>query len=414
MSKKTKVDLIVRGISELLTIAGIVPKIGAELQNIGLIKNGAFAVAGGMFIGVGTSDEIFENFESDNIFSAGGMATLPGFVDPHTHAVYGGERSKEFEQRLEGMSYEKIMADGGGILSSVKMTRNATDSELENSAKKRLKNMISHGTTSVEIKSGYGLDTETELRMLKVAGKVADELGITYKRTFLGAHSVPAGYDRKEYIDLVKGEMLIACKPHADFIDVFCDKGVFTNEETEEIVKSSGLPVRLHVDELADTGGAKLAGKLKALSADHLIQANDEGLQALADAGTVATFLPGTSFFLGKPFARARKAVELGCIVALATDRNPGSCTVESMQFVIGLACKFLKLTPKEAIVASTINAAYSLRIHDRVGSIEVGKQADFIVLDAPSYRIIPYELTQNHVSHVFIKGKEKQIWDRS
>ncbi|MCK5743339.1 MAG: amidohydrolase family protein, partial [Caldisericia bacterium] len=245
MSKKTRVDLIVRGISEFLTVSGIVPKIGAELQNIGLIKNGAFAVAGGVFIGVGTSDEIFEKFESDNIFSAKGMAVLPGFVDPHTHAVYGGERSKEFEQRLEGVSYEKIMADGGGILSSVKMTRDATDSELESSAKKRLKNMISHGTTSVEIKSGYGLDTETELRMLKVAGKVADELGITYKRTFLGAHSVPAGYDRKEYINTVKGEMLTACKPHADFIDVFCDKGVFTNEETEEIVKSSGLPVRL-------------------------------------------------------------------------------------------------------------------------------------------------------------------------
>ncbi len=409
---KKKADLIVTDISELVTVSGNTPKTGKDLSDIGLIENGAFAVSDGKFVAVGKAEKILSEYESENVISAGENAVLPGFVDPHTHAVFGGDRSKEYEMRLSGATYEEIMEAGGGILSSVKMTREASEEELNTTAKKRLKNMISHGTTTVEIKSGYGLDTQTEKKMLKVAREVATELGINFKTTFLGAHSVPAGADRNEYIKLLKGEMLEACRQHSDYIDIFCDKGVFTNEETKEIVKDAGLPVRLHVDELADTSGAKLAAELGAHSADHLIAANDEGFEALAEAGTVATFLPGTSFYLGKPFARARSAIEKGCIVALATDRNPGSCTVESMQFVIGLACKFLKLTPKEAIVAATLNAAYSLRLHNITGSIDVGKQADFIVLDNPTYRIIPYEMTQNHVSNVFIAGKE-MTWDK-
>lgn len=406
MTKK-RVSLIVHSASELITVSGGSPRIGRKLADIGIINDGAFAVSEGRFVAVDSTDRIVGSYTSDNTVSAKGKAVMPGFVDPHTHLVFGGERSKEFEMRLSGASYEEIMASGGGILSSVRMTREATTDQLIESAKMRLKNMIAHGTTSVEVKSGYGLDVETEVRMLKVAGKVAEELGITYKRTFLGAHAIPADTNRTEYIDLVKGEMLDTCRPHADYIDVFCDRGVFTNEETTEIAQSANMEIRLHVDELANTGGAKLASELNVVSADHLIQASDDGFKALADSGTVATFLPGTSFYLGKPFAKARKAIESGCIVALATDRNPGSCTIESMQFIIGLACKFLKMTPKEAIVASTINSAYALGIANRVGSIEVGKQADFIVLNDSSYRMIPYEFTQNHVGSVYIKGKE-------
>ncbi len=409
---KQQVDLIVHSASELVTVSGDSPKIGSELANIGIIRNGAFAVNKGSFFAVGSTDNVLDKYKSDNTISAKGRAVMPGFVDPHTHLVFGGDRSREFEMRLTGASYEEIMESGGGIVSSVKMTREATVEELKQSSTTRLRNIISHGTTSVEIKSGYGLDVETEVKMLKVAGTVAEECGVTYKRTFLGAHAIPDGTDRKEYINLVKGEMLDACQPHADYIDVFCDRGVFTNDETRGIISSANMPSRLHVDELADTGGAKLASELKAISADHLIQACDDGFKALAESGTVATFLPGTSFYLGKPFARARKAIESGCIVALATDRNPGSCTIESMQFIIGLACKFLKMTPKEAIVASTINSAYSLGISDRVGSIEIGKQADFIVLKDSSYRMIPYEFAQNHVESVYIKGKEI-TWDR-
>ncbi|HOO96871.1 MAG TPA: imidazolonepropionase [Caldisericia bacterium] len=402
-----RADLILTNSPELVTVSGKAPKIGKYLDDIGIIFDGAFAVSDGRFIGVGTTSQILSDFESDNVVDAKGSSVLPGFVDPHTHVVFGGERSAEFAMRCEGKSYEQIMAAGGGIVSSVKMTREATDSELEESARTRLKRMVACGTTSVEIKSGYGLDTETEFRMLKVARKICAELGITCKTTFLGAHAIPKDANRADFIKLVKGEMLSVCKPFADYIDVFCDQGVFTNEETKDIVEHANMPTRLHVDELADTGGAALAASLGARSADHLIRASDEGFEALAKSGTVCTFLPGTSFFLNKPYARARRAVELGCTIALATDRNPGSCTVESMQFVIGLACSKLNLTVYQAIAAATINAAYSLDLADEIGSIEVGKRADFIVLDSPSATIIPYELTQNHVSKVYIAGKE-------
>ena len=406
------VDLIVKNISQLVTCKGCVPKKGKDLLELGIIEHGALAVLDGHFIGVGFEGDILKNFSSNVVVDVNGCTVLPGFVDSHTHLVFGGDRSKEFEMRLQGTSYEEIMAKGGGILSTVKATRALSNESLFDQSSKRMKAMIASGTTTFEIKSGYGLDLKTELKMLKVSRDLGEMYGANVKTTFLGAHSLPDDLSKEAFINLVKGEMLQACKPYSDFIDVFCDKGAFTNDETEDIVWDSGLPIRLHVDELADTGGAHLAARLGAISADHLICSSEDGFKALADSGTVCTFLPGTSFFLGKPFAKARHAIELGCIVAIASDRNPGSCTIQTMDFVIGLACTKLGLTPAEAINSATINAAYSLRLQNEVGSIEIGKRADFVVLDVSSYTMIPYELQISHVNRVFLSGKEAKWQD--
>lgn len=402
-----KADLILRNCSELVTLAGPCPRKGNQMDNLAIVKNGSFAIKDGLFVAVGIESEIVSNYESETIIDASGCCVLPGFVDSHTHIIFAGDRSAEFEMRLQGATYEEIMAKGGGILNTVSITRLASYEELYAQSAKRLKTMIKTGTTAFEMKSGYGLEANVEMKMLMVAKKLIHDFGVEAKTTFMGAHAIPKDIDRNDFISLVKGEMLYVCKPYSDFIDVFCDKGAFTNEETEEIVKDSGLPVRLHVDELADTGGASLAAKLGAVSADHLIGASNKGFEDMARSGTVATFLPGTSFFLGKPFARAKKAIESGCVVAIASDRNPGSCTIQSMPFVVGLACLRLGMTPAQAISAATINAAYSIRSHDRIGSIEKGKRADFVIYGVESYRMIPYELGVNHAKMTFIKGKE-------
>lgn len=402
-----RADIIIVGASELVTSDGNLPKIGPDLSELSIIKNGSFAVKDGIFIDVGKENYIVSKYQADTVIDARGCSVLPGFVDPHTHVVYGGERSDEFELRVGGAAYEEIMSKGGGIISTVDKTRICTEDELFKQSKTRFKRMISFGTTTFEIKSGYGLDTKTELSQLMVAQKLGNFFNVTVKTTFLGAHAFPKMVDRRKYIELVKGPMLKSCKPYCDFIDVFCDRGAFTIDETEAITKNSGLPIRLHVDELSDNGGAQLAARLGAISADHLINTSNDGFKALARAGTVCTFLPGTSFILEKPFARAKDAIGFGCIIALASDRNPGSCTVESIQFVIGLACIKLGLTPAQAINAATINAAYSLGLHAKKGSIKKDKHADFIVTDVPTYKMLPYEFTVNHVDRIFIGGRQ-------
>lgn len=402
-----RADLVVKNIGELATLKGSIPRKGKGLEDAGIINHAAIAVKDGRFVAVGENDEVVRHFDALTIVDAHGACVVPGFVDSHTHLVFAGSRANEYEMRLRGETYETIMKAGGGIVSSVKATREATDQELFDQSAKRMKEMIRHGTTTFEIKSGYGLNTETEVRQLEMAQVLADHFGVTIRKTFLGAHSFPKEMTRQEYLDLLTGEMLSNCVPLADFIDVFCDKGAYTNEETEAIVKMSGMACRLHCDELADTGGAKLAASLGALSADHLINTSDDGFRAMAESGTVCTFLPGTSFFLGKPYARARRAVELGCTVALATDRNPGSCTIQSIPHVMGLACMNYGLTPYEALAAVTINAAWSLRLHEEIGSIEAGKKADFLILDGHSVNTIPYEFANNPVKTVYISGKE-------
>lgn len=402
-----RADLVVKNIGELATLRGSIPRKGKELDDAGIIHHAAIAVKDGHFVAVGENDEIVRHFDALTIVDVHGACVVPGFVDSHTHLVFAGSRANEYEMRLRGETYETIMKAGGGIVSSVKATREATDQELYDQSARRMKDMIRHGTTTFEIKSGYGLNTETEVRQLEMAQVLDDHFGVTVRKTFLGAHSFPKEMTRQEYLDLLTGEMLASCVPLADFIDVFCDKGAYTNEETEAIVKMSGMACRLHCDELADTGGAKLAASLGALSADHLINTSDDGFRAMAESGTVCTFLPGTSFFLGKPYARARRAIELGCIIALATDRNPGSCTIQSIPHVMGLACMNYGLTPNEALAAVTINAAWSLRLHEEAGSIEVGKKADFLILDGHSVNAIPYEFANNPVKTVYISGKE-------
>ncbi len=402
-----RADLVVKNIGELATLKGSIPRRGKELGNVGIINDAAIAVKDGRFVAVGDNEEIVRHFEALTTVDAHGACVVPGFVDSHTHLVFAGSRANEYEMRLRGETYETIMKAGGGIVSSVKATREASDQELFDQSARRMREMIRHGTTTFEIKSGYGLNTETEIRQLEMAKVLEDRFGVSVRKTFLGAHSFPKEMTRQEYLDLLTGEMLSSCIPLADFIDVFCDKGAYTNEETEAIVKMSGMACRLHCDELADTGGAKLAATLGALSADHLINTSDEGFKAMADSGTVCTFLPGTSFFLGKPYARVRKAIELGCIIALATDRNPGSCTIQSIPHVMGLACMNYGLSPHEALAAVTINAAWSLRLHEEVGSIEVGKKADFLILDGHSVNTIPYEFANNPIKTVYISGKE-------
>ncbi|MBP7732724.1 MAG: imidazolonepropionase [Caldisericia bacterium] len=400
-------DLVVKNIGNLYTLEGPVPRRGRELGQQKRYQKAALAIKDGVFCGVGNSIDVLTQWDGFKEFDAGGACVIPAFVDSHTHLVFAGNRADEYEMRLTGQTYETIMKAGGGIANSVKATREATDAQMYEQSARRMQDMITHGTTTFEIKSGYGLDVDTEVRQLEMAKLLGKNFGVTVKTTFLGAHSFPKEYTHEEYFDLLTGEMLDACKPLADFIDVFCDKGVFTNQETEMIVNHSGMPCRLHCDELADTGGAALAASLGAKSADHLINTSDEGFKAMAQSGTVATFLPGTSFFLNKPYARVRRAIELGCIVALSTDRNPGSCTIQSIPHVIGLACMMYGMTPAEALTATTINAAYSLRVHDSVGSIEIGKKADFLVLGGDSFNVLPYEFSNNPIRNVFISGKE-------
>lgn len=400
-------DLIVKNIGKLCTLAGPAPRRGDQLLHINTLNHSAIAVKGGQIVDVGSNDSVLSEWNGLKIVDALGACVVPGFVDSHTHLVFAGSRADEYEMRLGGQTYETIMKAGGGISNSVKATREAGESAIYEQSARRMKDMIAHGTTSFEIKSGYGLNIETEVLQLKLARLLAKNFGVTVKTTFLGAHSFPKERTREEYLELLTGEMLEACRPYADFIDVFCDKGVFTNQETETIVKHSGMPCRLHCDELADTGGAKLSASLGAKSADHLINASDEGFAAMAESGTVCTFLPGTSFFLGKPYARAKKAIELGCIVALATDRNPGSCTIQSIPHVIGLACINYGMTVEQALTAVTINAAYSLGISDTVGSIEVGKKADFLILEGDAPNVLAYEFANNPIRSVFISGKE-------
>jgi imidazolonepropionase len=400
-------DLVVRNIGNLFTLEGHAPRRGKELGQLRVYQKAAIAVKNGFFCGVGTARDVLSQWEGLKEIDAGGACVIPAFIDSHTHIVYAGNRADEYEMRLAGQSYEAIMKAGGGIANSVKSTREATDSLIYEQSAKRMEDMIAHGTATFEIKSGYGLDVDTELCQLKLAKLLGKNFSVIVKTTFLGAHSYPKELTKEEYCDLLTGDMLKTCKPEADFIDVFCDKGVFSNSETEMIVKHSGMPCRLHCDELADTGGAALAASLGAKSADHLINTSDDGFKAMAQSNTVATFLPGTSFFLGKPFARVRRAIDLGCIVALATDRNPGSCTIQSIPHVMGLACMIYGMTPAEALTATTINAAYSLRIHDLTGSIEIGKKADFLILNGESFNILPYEFSGNPIKKVFISGKE-------
>ena len=393
------------------------PAAGEDQGRIKSWENGALLVKDGRIAAVGDEGDVRADIAShppDQKVDLGGRCVIPGFVDPHTHMCFAERREAEFEQRIAGTPYMEILAQGGGILSSVRSVRAADEEALFEMTLRTVRTAMALGTTTVEIKSGYGLDTESELKMLRVIARVAEAVPADVVPTFLGAHAIPQEFKENTdaFVDVVVTEMLpaVAEQGIARFCDVFCETGVFSIEQSRRILsaaKEHGLDVKLHADEVNDLGGAGLAAELSAVSADHLLASNTENLSRMAEAGVVANLLPATAYSLRKPYARARDMIAANVPVALATDGNPGSSYTESMPFVIGLAVMCMGLTPAEALTASTLNAAHALKLSDRVGSLEVGKQADFLVLDGESPAILAYHAGVSPVVRIFKVGKQ-------
>lgn len=413
-------DLIVHSANQLLTIAGTAPKRGATQSDLAVIRDGALAISGDKIIAIGDTLDLLALADAHTRkIDARGKIVLPGFVDAHTHVVFAGDRANEFDLRLQGATYLDIQKAGGGIMSTVRSTRAASLDDLIAQSRVRLDTMLAYGTTTAEVKTGYGLDTTTELKMLDAIARLDAEHAIDLIPTFLGAHVVPTEYKGRadEYVDLIINEMLpvihhssLATRRSPLFCDVFCDEGAFTLEQTRRILtraRELGFDLRVHADEFANLGAATLAAELGAASADHLMITRREEMRAMANANVVAVLLPGTTFGLGKTnFADGRAFIEENVPVALGSDINPGTAWCESMPFIIALACRYEKLTPAEAIVAATINAAYSLRIADRVGSLEPGKLADVLIANVPDYRHLAYRFGTNPIETVIKRGK--------
>jgi len=412
---KEKIDLIVVNADELITLAGgnEKPRTGKQMQELGIIRNGGLAIKDGRVAAVGKTSEVTKVFKAENMINAKGKIVLPGFVDPHTHLVFAGSREDEFQMRVEGAYYMEFLSSGGGILKTVKETRKASVEKLVDFGLKTLDVMLEHGTTTVEAKSGYGLTTKDELKILEVIKRLEQLHAVDVVPTFLGAHAVPLEYRNSpmDYVNLVIEEMIpkVAEKRLAMFCDVFCEKGVFSLEQTKRILvagKNHGVKAKVHADEMSMSGGAELAADIKATSADHLLFSSDGGIKSMADKGVVAVLLPAAAFSLmiGR-YADARKIIDFGVPVALGTDFNP-SCWVENQQLVIAFACHFMKLTPAESITAATINAAHAVGRASEVGSLEVGKKADVIVLNVPNYKFLGYRFGVNLVDKVIKNGR--------
>jgi len=418
-------DLFIQNCGQLLTVAGASqrPKILQGMDDLGIILNGAVAIKAGNFIDVGTTKQLRKKYNKKGVkvIDATGNVVLPGFVDCHTHAVFGGDRTGEFVQRIQGVSYLEILKTGGGILSTVKNTRELTLEKLVEVSKKHLDTMLLHGTTTVEIKSGYGLDKNNELKILKAIQYLQKAHPIDIVPTFLGAHTIPSEYqsDPDAYVDFVCN-MLPEVKAYATFCDAFCDDGGFTIEQTEKILstaKKLGFRLKIHINEFKDIGGVPLAIRLCATSSDHLDNIKHRDIVKLKKSGIICVLLPGVPFFLmTENYAPGRKMREEGLPIALATDFNPGTCPCENIQMIITLACLKLDMTSAQAINAVTINAAHAVGMADRIGSIEVGKQADMIILDMHDYNQLPYYFGINHVKTIIKKGRliveNKQLVD--
>lgn len=414
---RTAVDALVVNIAELATLAGPndKPRRGQQLGELGLLQDGAVAIKDGRITAVGTTRDVTGRIERDGntrVIDAAGCLVTPGLIDPHTHLVFGGSREVEFMMRLQGATYAEIMAAGGGIQNSMTATREASLDELVASGRTRLKRMLANGTTTLEAKSGYGMDLETEIKQLEAIAQLAAEGPQDILATFMGAHVVPKGWEADAYTTYVIETVLpeVARRGLARFCDVFCEVGVFTPAQTERIclaAKGLGLGVRLHADELNDLGGGALAAKLGAYSADHLLMMGEQSIAALAASDTVAIMLPGTPFFLNMAErAPARQLIERGVAIAIGTDFNPGSCFTESMPMMMTLAALHLRMTPAEALAACTINAAHALGLADRVGSLEVGKQADLVVWDVPNHMHLAYHFGVQLTRHVLKRGE--------
>ncbi|MGN7385724.1 imidazolonepropionase [Sporosarcina sp. SAFN-015] len=405
--------------AQLATIAGKnEPRKRKEMSDLGIIEDGSVWIENGVIAAIGATEELEREYgdrasEADIIDATGRLVT-PGLVDPHTHVAYGGSREREFEMRLEGATYMEIMNAGGGIHATTRMTREATEDELVEQTLRRLDSFLKHGVTTVEGKSGYGLDLETELKQLRAMKRLNDIHPIDLVPTFMGAHAVPQEYkgNEDEYIDSIINDMLpvVAEEKLAVFNDVFCEVGVFTPEQSERILeagKKFGLIPKIHADEIESYGGAELAAKVGAISAEHLLKASDEGIKQMAEAGVIACLLPATALYLREEAAKGRQMVDEGVAVAISTDCNPGSSPTTSMPLVMNLACISMRLTPAEALVAATMNAACAIKMEDKVGSLEVGKQGDVVIWNISNYQELQYLFGVNHVDKVWKKGEQ-------
>jgi imidazolonepropionase len=414
--------MLIHSASQLLTLAGG-PQRGSDFGRLRLIENGAIVFQEGIIMAVGESSDLQARYPDEEKLDASGKVVMPGFVDPHTHLLWAGDRAAEFEMRLQGKSYLEILAAGGGILSTVRATRTASTQTLMDETRHRLQTMFEHGTTTVEAKTGYGLETETELRMLEALMELNVEHPVDLVLTFMGAHAIPPEFkdypDR--YTDMICEEMLPELRSwwqtqtsngggqDLPFVDVFCETGAFDLEQSRRILETAaglGFPLKIHADEFDNLGGAVLAVELGAVSVDHLVATPEKDIAILGKSDTVAVALPCTPFGLAeKEYTPAREILEAGGLLAIATDLNPGTAWCESMQFAIALACRYLRLTPAEAIVAATINSAAAISRHHLVGSLEVGKQADLIILKVDDYRHFGYRFGTNLVERVIKKG---------
>jgi imidazolonepropionase len=412
--------MLIHSASQLLTLAGG-PQRGTSLGKLGIIENGAILIRDEKIVAVGAADELRNAYPDEPTLDANRCVIMPGFVDPHTHLIWAGDRADEFEKKMAGTPYLEILAAGGGILSTVKATRTASIETLMAQTRPRMLRMFRNGTTTAEAKTGYGLQTSTELRLLKALLALDDESPLDLVFTFLGAHAIPSEFkdNPQGYTDEVTNTMLPMLKEwwetHAPrlplpFVDVFCETKAFTLEQSRQILTkagSLGFPLKIHADEFDNLGGASLAAELNAASADHLVVTSDADIQALGKSDTVAVALPCTPFGLAEPhYTPAKKLLEADAMLAIATDCNPGTSWNESMQFAIALACRYMKLTPAQAIAASTINSAHAIRRSDVIGSLEAGKQADMLILSVPNYRHIGYRYGTNLVKQVIKRGQ--------
>lgn len=415
-------ELLIFNAGQLVTLSGPArARLKEEMRDLAIIEEGALWIRDGLIVAVGKSEALINRAGANaRRIDAAGAVVMPGFVDAHTHTVFAGTREDEYEMRAAGLTYQEIAARGGGIRSTVRKTRQASEAELFELAKPRVRWLLEHGTTTIEAKSGYGLTLEDELKILRVIRRIDEETPLECVPTFLGAHEIPDEYrspqdpakSREAYIRLVIDEMLprVAQAKLAEYCDVFCESHVFNVEETRRILtraKELGLGVRFHADQLTLCGGGRLAAELEAASADHLEWIDDAGIEALLGAKVAAVLLPGAVFNLGLThYPPARKLIDAGVGVVIATDFNPGSSPTPSMQMALSIACTQMKLTPAEAITAATINAAYSLNRGARIGSLEIGKQADVVIFDCPNFRQIPYLFGLNHAQVIIKKGR--------
>ncbi len=412
-------DMVIINAQQLVTSRGAsaTPKLKESLGEIAVIECGAVAVKKDKIIAVGTTEEVLGRVKvtaGTKVLDAAHRLVLPGLVDPHTHVVHGGSREHELDLKLKGVPYLEILARGGGILSTVRSTRDAGRKELVKQGIKYCDQMLKQGTTTAEAKSGYGLSTESEIKTLEAIKEVNEKHPLDLVPTFLGAHAIPREFkdNPEKYVHIVMEEMLPAVteKGLAEYCDVFCEEGVFSVEQSRRILKAArekGLKLKMHADEIVPLGGAELAAELGAVSADHLLVVSDTGIKRMAEAGVIAVLLPGTTFYLREDhYAPARKMIEAGVPVALATDFNPGSCPNNNLQIIMTMACLYLRMTPAEVINAMTINAAHAIGRAQEIGSIEAGKQADMVVFDAPNYQYLPYRYGTNLVEKVIKNGQ--------